>query len=76
MRTMRSSLEKTEEKLKETERQLASAQAENCSLKNQVHIQHNTIIIIQTHHATDILIPWYFGLHLFTLVLIERLLHY
>lgn len=36
MRTMRSSLEKTEEKLKETERQLASAQAENCSLKNQV----------------------------------------
>ncbi|XP_042616674.1 myocardial zonula adherens protein-like isoform X1 [Cyprinus carpio] len=30
------SLEKTEEKLKETERQLAAAQAENRSLKNQV----------------------------------------
>uniref|UniRef100_A0A672SU04 Myocardial zonula adherens protein n=1 Tax=Sinocyclocheilus grahami TaxID=75366 RepID=A0A672SU04_SINGR len=36
MRTLRSSLEKTEEKLKETERQLAAAQAENRSLKNQV----------------------------------------
>lgn len=33
------SLEKTEEKLKETERQLAAAQAENRSLKNQVHTQ-------------------------------------
>ncbi|KTG45504.1 hypothetical protein cypCar_00004907 [Cyprinus carpio] len=36
MRTLRSSLEKTEEKLKEAERQLAAAQAENSSLKNQV----------------------------------------
>ncbi|XP_059391132.1 myocardial zonula adherens protein isoform X2 [Carassius carassius] len=36
MRSLRSSLEKTEEKLKETERQLAAAQAENHSLKNQV----------------------------------------
>ncbi|XP_058639375.1 myocardial zonula adherens protein isoform X2 [Onychostoma macrolepis] len=35
-RTLRSSLGKTEEKLKETERQLAAAQAENHSLKNQV----------------------------------------
>ncbi|KAK2914117.1 hypothetical protein Q8A67_002516 [Cirrhinus molitorella] len=36
MRTLRSSLEKTEEKLKEAERQLAAAQVENRSLKNQV----------------------------------------
>ncbi|XP_043101239.1 myocardial zonula adherens protein isoform X2 [Puntigrus tetrazona] len=36
MRTLRSSLEKTEERLKDTERQLAAAQAENRSLKNQV----------------------------------------
>lgn len=36
MRSLRSSLEKTEEKLKETERQLAAAQAENLSLKHQV----------------------------------------
>ncbi|XP_067258038.1 myocardial zonula adherens protein isoform X1 [Chanodichthys erythropterus] len=36
MRSLRSSLEKTEEKLKETERQLAAAQAENHSLKHQV----------------------------------------
>ncbi|XP_052459190.1 myocardial zonula adherens protein-like isoform X1 [Carassius gibelio] len=36
MKALRSSLEKTEEKLKETERQLAAAQAENQSLKNQV----------------------------------------
>ncbi|XP_050971921.1 myocardial zonula adherens protein isoform X1 [Labeo rohita] len=36
MRTLRSSLEKTEDKLKEAERQLAAAQAENRSLKNQV----------------------------------------
>ncbi|XP_077085579.1 myocardial zonula adherens protein isoform X3 [Siphateles boraxobius] len=36
MRSLRGSLEKTEEKLKETERQLAAAQAENQSLKHQV----------------------------------------
>ncbi|KAK7176075.1 hypothetical protein R3I93_000364 [Phoxinus phoxinus] len=36
MRSLRSSLEKTEEKLKETERQLTAAQAENHSLKHQV----------------------------------------
>ncbi|XP_056114952.1 myocardial zonula adherens protein isoform X2 [Rhinichthys klamathensis goyatoka] len=36
MRSLRSSLEKTEEKLKEAERQLAAAQAENNSLKHQV----------------------------------------
>ncbi|XP_051516016.1 myocardial zonula adherens protein-like isoform X2 [Myxocyprinus asiaticus] len=36
MRTLRSSLQKTEEKLKETERQLAAAHAENHSLKHQV----------------------------------------
>ncbi|KAG1935099.1 myocardial zonula adherens protein isoform X2 [Pimephales promelas] len=36
MRSLRSSLEKTEEKLKEAERQLAAAQAENHSLKHQV----------------------------------------
>ncbi|XP_051757593.1 myocardial zonula adherens protein isoform X2 [Ctenopharyngodon idella] len=36
MRSLRSSMEKTEEKLKETERQLAAAQAENRSLKHQV----------------------------------------
>ncbi|XP_051568979.1 myocardial zonula adherens protein-like isoform X2 [Myxocyprinus asiaticus] len=36
MRSLCSSLEKTEEKLKETERQLAAAHAENRSLKHQV----------------------------------------
>ncbi|XP_051991531.1 myocardial zonula adherens protein isoform X2 [Xyrauchen texanus] len=36
MKSLRSSLEKTEAKLKETERQLASAYAENRSLKHQV----------------------------------------
>ncbi|XP_059371236.1 myocardial zonula adherens protein-like isoform X2 [Carassius carassius] len=36
MKALRSSLEKTGEKLKETERQLAAAQAENQTLKNQV----------------------------------------
>ncbi|XP_051945130.1 myocardial zonula adherens protein-like isoform X2 [Xyrauchen texanus] len=36
MRSLCSSLEKTEEKLKETERQLAAAHAENRSLKQQV----------------------------------------
>ncbi|XP_067293517.1 myocardial zonula adherens protein isoform X2 [Pseudorasbora parva] len=36
MKSLRSSLEKTEEKLKETERQLATAQAENRALKHQV----------------------------------------
>lgn len=36
MKTLRSSMEKTEEKLKETERQLAAAQAENRTLKQQV----------------------------------------
>ncbi|XP_056318072.1 myocardial zonula adherens protein isoform X2 [Danio aesculapii] len=36
MKTLRSSMEKTEEKLKETERQLAAAQAENRTLKHQV----------------------------------------
>ncbi|KAI7814779.1 myocardial zonula adherens protein isoform X2 [Triplophysa rosa] len=35
-RSLRSSLEKTEEKLRETERQLQAAQAENLSLKHQV----------------------------------------
>lgn len=36
MKSLRSSLEKTEDKLRETERKLAAAQAENRSLKNQV----------------------------------------
>nr|XP_055065815.1 myocardial zonula adherens protein-like isoform X1 [Misgurnus anguillicaudatus]XP_055065824.1 myocardial zonula adherens protein-like isoform X1 [Misgurnus anguillicaudatus]XP_055065831.1 myocardial zonula adherens protein-like isoform X1 [Misgurnus anguillicaudatus]XP_055065840.1 myocardial zonula adherens protein-like isoform X1 [Misgurnus anguillicaudatus]XP_055065847.1 myocardial zonula adherens protein-like isoform X1 [Misgurnus anguillicaudatus]XP_055065857.1 myocardial zonula adheren len=36
MKSLRSSLEKTEDKLRDTERKLAAAQAENRSLKNQV----------------------------------------
>lgn len=47
MKSLRSSLEKTEEKLKETERQLEAAQAENRSLKHQVQHPHTNYYIYQ-----------------------------
>lgn len=79
MRSLRSSLEKTEEKLKETERQLAAAQAENHSLKHQVlasthkPLLYNAIIIEQTLHGMNILIPWTLPLFLLVKHYVEHL---